>query len=93
MKEIKICANENCENPVGKGRSDKQYCCNECRSEQNNIEKKKKKIAAAADPRVEPFIEAVQQELLKNRHILATCCPGWDTTRTIKLSKLKDNEF
>jgi len=93
MKEIRICANENCENPVGSGRSDKKFCSDECRSEQNNIDKKKKKVAGAPDPRVEPYIEAVQQELLKNRHILATCCPGWDTTKTIKLSKLKDMNF
>lgn len=93
MKEIIICANDNCENPVGQGRSDKKFCSNECRSEQNNIDKKKKKIAAAADPRVAPYIEAVQHELLKNRQILATCCPGRDTSKIIKLQNLKDMNF
>jgi len=61
-----------CGEPVGKGRIDKKYCSEACKSEQHNQDKRKKREESqpAEELSVPEFISGINEVLLANRNLL-----------------------
>jgi hypothetical protein len=76
--ENRICLS--CEKPL-KGRYDKRFCNDQCRSNFHNIYKRKN----------ERIIAAVNRQIRKNRSILKTLCP--DGKATVRKARLSDLGF